>query len=214
MRLCRRTFGATAAERTTEALARLYKPGYWLVEAGCRPPSSHQPARLLRGLAPKHRMAVSLRTATLLSLHPATVLIDSLNIAGQGQDGMAGLALHEMLVNAAVHGNLHVETGTASTWQDVSTRERMIEDALADPVRSGRVVTLATGWDAREAYALIADEGEGYVPSLPAEAPIGSAARAAGRGMLFARAAAKVDVMCGGRCVRLTFARQPHPSAV
>jgi hypothetical protein len=213
MRLCRRIFGATAAERTAGALARLYKPGFWIVEAGCEPPPSHRPAGLLRGMAPQHRMAVSLRTATLLGLLPADAMTEALGIADETMNGIAGLALHEMLVNAAVHGNLQVETGAASTWQDMSVRERMIEHALGDPVRANRVVTVAAGRETNAAYAVIADEGEGYVAQALGEAAASSARRGAGRGMLFARAAARVDVLRGGRCVRLTFPRGPSVDA-
>ena len=90
-----------------------------------------------------------------------------------------------------------------------SSGERLIAAALADPVKSTRLVTLAVGWNASGALAAIIDEGAGY-PHAARHSHLPDSARlATGRGLVIARAAGGVRVLRGGRCTRLTICRLP-----
>jgi hypothetical protein len=211
MKLLRRTFRPLGTDEIDRELSELLRPGVWVVETGCTPPPAHCPGRLTEGFAVAYSMAISLRTATLLPLDLGPALAARLEAWGCVLAPLAGLALHEMLVNGAVHGNLQVGSGRASAWQELVAREQLIADALADPVRAGRMVTAALAWDARRVCAAIIDEGNGY-QTAAADPPVADTApratlRAAGRGLLIARAVADVEVLRGGCCTRLTFAR-------
>jgi anti-sigma regulatory factor (Ser/Thr protein kinase) len=158
-------------------------------------------------------MAASLRTQTVLSMDLGTALIDRLEAADCTVGPLAGLALHEMVVNAAIHGNLQINTGRAAGWSDLAAREQLIAAALKDNVSAARLVTVALGWDAERVCAFIIDQGAGYeIPALYGQGP-DQVRRAAGRGMIIARAVAHVDVQRGGRCTRLIFARAPAAEA-
>ena len=210
MKLQRRTFRPDGTDVELNALQEALRPGSWVVEADCRPPPPHRPSRLLARLALPQAMAVSLRTTTVMCINLGTALIDRLEAADCTIGPLAGLALHEMLVNAAIHGNLHVASGQSAAWRDLATREQLIEAALNDPVCRARLVTVALGWDADRVCAAIIDQGAGYTrPDICAELP-NDPRSAAGRGMIIARAAAHVDVLRGGCCTRLTFSRAPR----
>jgi hypothetical protein len=212
MKLERQTF--RAGETETDRPEAHYLPwlGRWLVEEGCRPPPEHRPARLLTNrlltnLEIPCAMAITLRTATLLPLDLGPALIACVRSGCDDLPPLAELALHEILVNAAVHGNLEVSSGPASAWRDLSLRHQLIAAALDDPARAARLVTVALGWDTDHAVAAIIDQGRGYEPSAIGSMQPDGTRRAAGRGLKIARAAAQVDVLLGGRCTRLTFAR-------
>ena len=151
-------------------------------------------------------MAISLRSATLLRSNFASVLMARLEAQGCAFDQLATLALHEILLNAAIHGNLDVASGPSANWSDLATRTSLIAAALQDPVRAARSVTVALGWDARWVSAVVADQGAGYRLE-PAGSAAGGGPRGAGRGLIIARAAARLDVLDGGRCTRLVFQR-------
>jgi hypothetical protein len=199
--------GETAADSPSAHV--LPPPGCWLVEEGCDPPAEHRPGRLLTTASRiRHGMALTLRTATLLPLNLGPALIGQ---AGSGADDMpplAELALHEILVNAAVHGNLEVDSGTAAAWRDLSLRHQRIAAALLDPIRAARLVTVALGWDEEHVIAAVIDQGHGYDPMAIGSTPPDGTRRGSGRGLAIAHAAATVEVLLGGRCTRLTFARQ------
>ena len=203
--------GFRAGDRAADSpLAHvLPPPGLWLVEEGCRPPPDHSPGRLLMTWpAIPHGMALTLRTATLMPLDLGSALIAGTGSGGDDMPLLAELALHEILVNAAVHGNLEVDSGTAAAWRDLSFRHQRIEAALMDPVRAARLVTVALGWDEEHVIAAVIDQGHGYDPSTIVSMPPDGVRRGCGRGLEIARAAARVEVLMGGRCTRLTFARQ------
>ena len=188
-----------------ETLAALLHPGHWLLEAGCRPPSAHS-RTAGPSLASACGMAVSLRTASLLPLMLGCLLIDRVEAAGCPIGPLGGLALHEIITNAAIHGNLAVHTGRALQWEDLVLRQQRIETALTDPLYADRLVTIVLAWNARGLRAAVLDEGAGYAAAPPCAAEPG-APRAAGRGLVIAREAARVTISQGGRCTRLDFAR-------
>ena len=109
------------------------------------------------------------------------------------------MALHELIVNAIVHGNLAVASGRACQWQDIAGRQALIAASLADRSRADRVVTIAVGWRPNKVVAVVADEGAGYdtaanrMPTL-----------AAGRGLQLARLAGRLNVRAGGRQTVIT----------
>lgn len=180
--------------------------GRWLVEADTVPPPAHRPALLLAGRATQGAIAVTLRSATLLRLNLGQALIAWLAAAGCAVAELAALALHEVLINAAIHGNLAVEFGPSRVWNELLARQNLVDAALEDPILAARAVTVAIGWDHDSVSAVIADQGAGYQPAAGPPAP-DAARRGAGRGLMIAHAAARVDMLQGGRSVRLVFER-------
>ena len=186
-------------------------PGVWAVENGCTPPATHDPARLLGGFAAVTGMAVSLRTDTMLACQAGTALAEKLDRCGFALGCLAGLALHEIIINAAIHGNLQVASRPAVGWRERQAFISRIEAELANPGRAARAVTVALGWHEAKLCAAIVDEGVGYDVRSSAPAPPGGKLEAAGRGIAIARAAACVEVLDGGTCTRLIFDRACAP---
>ena len=198
---------ALAGENLCDAL----QPGVWLMEAGYTPPPAHRPERLLAGRHCEAAAAISLSTATLLETDLGQAVIAWLQAAGCAVDPLAGLAVHELLLNAAIHGNLEIASGPSRNWYELSARQSMIAAGLQDEARAARVLTVAVGWTARKAALLIADQGAGYrdapEPATPAER------RGAGRGLKIARRAGRVEVLDGGRCTALLLVHAPAADA-
>jgi hypothetical protein len=185
--------------------------GRWAIEAEYNPPPAHDPARLPLGdrLTGAFALSLSSRTAIGMSLGPA--LVDRLMALGPAPGPLVGLALHELIVNAIIHGNLHVASGRSHLWQDVAERQALIAASLADRSCAERVVTIAIGWRPDRVVAVVADEGDGYDPATTPTPGL-----AAGRGLRLARMAGQVDVRCGGRQTAITIdyapaARIGHP---
>jgi hypothetical protein len=210
MRFVRAAFDADGEAADAVRLCEGLRPGRWLVEAGCRPPRAHHPALLLgRRRALLGGVAISLRSATLLGIDLGVALAGRLEADVCELGPIVGLALHELLLNAAIHGNLEVASGRAAKWHDLATRSAAIAMALDDPSRAARLVTVAIGWSAEAVATLVADEGKGYTPSPPNARTDDSRPRAAGRGLLIAGAAGRLRVLRNGRCARLTIPREP-----
>ena len=184
-----------------EALCARLAPGRWMIENGHQPPPSHDPERFSFGEGLIGGLALSLSSPTVMGLSLGPALVDRLSILGLPLAPMAGLALHELIVNAVVHGNLGVKAGRSGVWADLAKRQATLADALADPSRSTRMVTVAAYWRAGEVVVAIADEGEGYDVSAPRVAKPGS-----GRGLRLARMVGRVDVLAGGRLSVITMA--------
>ena len=201
----RRIIAFAHSTENPQAFCDALLPQSWVVEAGCEPPSCHDPALLLgREADPASGMALSVSSTAALSRGLGPDLTDRLADLGAPLGPLAGLALHELIVNAALHGNLRVSSGAASTWPDIADRQAAIEAALANPAYARLCVSVALGWGGGAVRAVIADEGAGY----DAEAVI-CPRRAAGRGLRIARMAGRVTVARGGRQTTLVMDRQP-----
>lgn len=204
MRFFREIYRHTDGAPDATELCRRMRAGSWIVEADTRPPPSHRPGVMLGRRAGGFGMAVTLRSSTALELELAPALLSRMEAEGCVVARLAGLALHEVLLNAAMHGNLGVASGRSRDWSDLALRQRVLEAAVADPARAGRLVTVALGWDTKQLLVCIVDEGMGY--RLPAPACDGPR-RAAGIGLRIARAAGRVEIARAGRCTRLVFER-------
>ena len=188
-------------------LCSALRPGTWLVEAGHTPPPAHRPERLIAGRPCAAAAAISLSTATLLESDLGQAIVVWLRAAGCDLEPHAGLAVHELLLNAAIHGNLEIGSGPSTNWRDLSARQRDIAAALQDMTRSGRVLTMAVGWSAQMVAIFIADQGAGYVDA--AETAAAGLSRAAGRGLKIARQAGRLEVLDGGRCAAFLLDQAP-----
>lgn len=187
-----------------------WRPGRWLVEAGTTPPPEHRPALLLGDMAADTGMALTLRTASALHLDMSLALIGWMGSQGCPLPEGADVAFYEVLLNAAIHGNLRVASGPSKTWRDLEVRGVQLAEALHDPARAGRVVTAAIAWNISVAVLAVADEGPGYtLGDQPAEAAM-SERRGAGKGLAIARALARLEVCNHGRCTRMIFTRAGH----
>ena len=204
MNFIRETLARDTPGRDPAALCKRLLPGRWAIEAGYEPPPWHDPARLLSGRGVLDAIALSLGSAAVLNLDLGPSLAEHLAGLGVSPGPLAGLALHELIINAAIHGNLSVGSGRSAQWRDLAERQSAIAGALANPVCAARAVTIAIGWHAAGITAVIADEGEGYdTAASPA------ATRSSGRGLSLARRVGHVDVGCGGRQTTITLARLP-----
>jgi hypothetical protein len=194
MPFCRETFLRDAQSPDAGVLCAALAPWRWIIESGYDPPAEHDPGCLLPSnvLAGAFALSLGSPSAVAASLGPA--LVDRLTELGCAIGPMAGLALHELIINAVIHGNLQVQSGHSNIWQDLVERQSAIAKALADPLRAARTVTIAVGWQANETIAVIADEGDGYDV-----ATVVTGGRGCGRGLRLARMVGDVSVQRGGR---------------
>jgi hypothetical protein len=199
MNFTRETLPEDLLDSDATALCARLTPGCWMIEVGLQPPSTHDPERLRLGDGLIGGLALSLSGATLINLSLGPALVDRLTMLGPSLGPLAGLALHELIVNAVIHGNLHVESGGSCEWGDLTKRQVALAKALADPSRARRVVTIAAGWRAGEVVVAIADEGEGYDVTAPQTVTRGS-----GRGLRLARMVGRLDVGSAGRQTAIT----------
>ncbi|HTR17685.1 MAG TPA: ATP-binding protein [Acetobacteraceae bacterium] len=186
------------------ALRGALRPGIWGVERDLLPPAWHTPALLLAAGA-EQCLALSLRTASAYRQLPLPTLLAALNAAGIRLAAKTVLALHELVVNAIVHGNLGIDSGPSHSLADLHARDASIKAALRDPAHANRTVTLAFASAAEQVEAAVADEGNGFVMAA-------GGGECSGRGLAIARAAARdVRFTAGGRCARLALRRMPEP---
>lgn len=194
MKFIRETLRCDASDPDPVALCAQLTPGHWLIEDGYQPPSCHAPGLLQLGHALVNGLAFSLSSGTLINLTLGPALIDRLAQLDLLFSPLAGLALHELMTNAVIHGNLQVASGVSGDWNDVAQREFAIAELLTHVSRAARMTTVAVGWCACEVVFVVADEGNGYDHEA---AP--STSRSSGRGLRLARLVGQVNVLCGGR---------------
>ncbi len=190
----------------TVSLAVCIRRGVWLVETGGPPPLHHAPAVLLDGFDATESAAVSVTTAIALKADLAASIAAMLSREGAAIAPLGILALHEIILNAALHGNLGMTSGRLSKWSDLVAREALLADALSRVELAARVVTVAVAWTPGiSACAAVADEGAGYQVDEAEHASVRGNRRAAGRGLMLAHAGAEVEILHGGCCTRLAF---------
>jgi hypothetical protein len=194
----RETFCWDNTDDGMAAILAAVQPGMWAVEAGGEPPAWHDPGNLPRFGDQAFAFSLSAAIAMQVSLGPP--LIERLGSFGGPANMLAGLALHELIVNAALHGNLAVASGNAARWRDLDARRAMIGRALADFTRARRLVTIMLYWSDDLAGAVISDDGAGYDPDR-----ILIDKRGAGRGLRLAAMVGRIERHFGGRQVIIHF---------
>ena len=199
MTFTRKTLHFDTADPDPAALCAELASGSWAIEAEHNPPPGHDPTRFPLGKRLTGAMAVSLTSVTAIGLSLGPALVDRLIGLGAVPGPLAGVALHELIVNAIVHGNLAVASGRSRQWQDMAGRQALIAASLADRSLAGRVVTIAVGWGPNKVVAVVADEGDGYDTAANQSPTL-----AAGRGLQLARMAGRLDVHAGGRQTVIT----------
>jgi CheY-like chemotaxis protein/anti-sigma regulatory factor (Ser/Thr protein kinase) len=96
---------------------------------------------------------------------------------------LVGVALHEALTNAILHGNL----GLSSDLRETNEKEyyRLIAERRHQPPWSDRRVFVSATLNAHEAEFMVRDEGEGFDPELlPDPTDPANLGRVSGRGLL------------------------------
>ncbi|AVM74564.1 SpoIIE family protein phosphatase [Magnetospirillum gryphiswaldense] len=74
------------------------------------------------------------------------------------------LVVHEALANALIHGNLAVNATTSGSVEDMLRFCELVEDALADPARAGRMVWLSAAIIGSHLQIAVEDQGAGFQP--------------------------------------------------
>ncbi len=196
MTFTRATLYCDASDPDPVALCARLHPWSWGIEAEHQPPPNHDPATLPLGAHLTGAIALSLSSITAIGLSLGPAIVERLVALGAAPGPLAAVALHELIVNAIVHGNLAVASGRSCHWEDMAGRQAMIAASLADRERAGRIVTIAAGWQLNRVVAVVADEGDGYDTATDHTPTL-----AAGRGLRIARMAGRVEVNAGGRQV-------------
>lgn len=82
------------------------------------------------------------------------------------------LVVHEALANALIHGNLAVNATTSGSVEDMLRFCELVEAALADPTRAGRMVWLSAAIIGNHLQIAVEDQGAGFQPRADRNADI------------------------------------------
>lgn len=162
MRYKLRPYRWDAAPQDAVALFDVLAVGDWMIEDGVAAPSWHAPALLLAQPAALGGVAITLRSSTAFRLTIAPTMMGWLMAQAGTLEPLADVALHELIGNAVLHGNLEIASGPSGDVRDLDARYELVCAALDDPPRAGRCVTVAAGWTDAELRLCVADEGVGY----------------------------------------------------
>lgn len=190
---------------TADILASaLRQPHRAFVEFGG--PADGLPERLLPRPAAEG-FCLSVRTATAFGIESARLVCEALCQRGALPEAMrfpVEIALHEVVANAILHGNLGIESALKANPEQYESFCEQLQARLADPDRRERWIDIRAAWNDRHLEIAVADEGQGYA--------VGSTPRSAdhdgsfGRGLGIVRdAAAEITVSDGGRRTVLRF---------
>jgi Histidine kinase-like ATPase domain len=115
------------------------------------------------------------------------------------------VALHEAVINAALHGNLGLGRSLVSNPEEFDSFCQLLTMALADPGKAEKRLRLAAWRTSGRLFVKVSDEGQGYDPArLPSDRPLDAKS---GRGLDIMRVmSASMRVMDEGRSVLLEFA--------
>jgi anti-sigma regulatory factor (Ser/Thr protein kinase) len=112
-------------------------------------------------------------------------------------------AVHEALLNAAIHGNLATSRPTAEGLEGFGWLTDQVEQQLDIRHLSERPIRLKATCEGPDLHITVRDEGDGFVPGAN---PAAERGHPYGRGLRLMRALAnQVSYDLGGRQVRLTF---------
>lgn len=150
---------------------------------------------------------VSLSTASAHAMPLAGIVADALGGRfGLGRERCHSVAtgLAEAVANAVLHGNLGLDGPERRDLDGFAALAGMAADRVRDPARAWLRIELRARRRASASFppgsftVEVADEGRGYVPVAP-ERP--------GGGLALIRACADaVELLDGGRCIRMRFA--------
>ncbi|WP_173982257.1 hypothetical protein [Magnetospirillum sp. SS-4] len=165
-------------------------------ETGWLPPGE----RFLRHVS-EGGLGVSVGTGTAYQYDLALAFSRALcqrfpQLAGRGGD--LDRAIHELMANALVHGNLEVASPAAGL-EGFDAYCKALDAALADPAKLGRHVDISAVGTADWVEVAIADQGHGFDPAATA----GQAAPSRQHGLSIAASLGELSIEDGGRCVIL-----------
>jgi len=117
-------------------------------------------------------------------------------------------AIQEGMMNAVLHGNLKVGSGSRGSLDGLMQTHELIEKMLAVPEGASGAIRVDAIWNSKVLHVLIRDSGEGFEkPALPS--PENRAAAdpvASGRGLSILEAICdRVELLHGGRTIKLGF---------
>lgn len=188
-------FDAETLEATTPA------PGSALIETPVEAAAAHAAA-----IAEMGGVALDLSTATAYAAPVARVfrswLVDLCAGEPVARPDQIELVTHEALSNAILHGNFGLHDDWRKGMAAFAERTRAVKEALEDPARAERRVTIGAVWTETTLDIRVADQGEGYRPGALADA---RARPNRGLGMIAGMTAA-MEIEDGGRMLRMTFA--------
>lgn len=117
-------------------------------------------------------------------------------------------AVHEATTNAAMHGNLMVESSLRESLTGLDALREAMQQRLSDPVMRKRRVRLRADWDVSRIVISVHDDGAGYgVDEVPQDVSVDDSK--SGRGIALLSALSNgVALSAHSRIVHLFFDRQ------
>ncbi|EWY39574.1 hypothetical protein N825_05640 [Skermanella stibiiresistens SB22] len=151
---------------------------------------------------------LSVTTATAFKVECAKLVCDALAYRGvlpESSRFQVEIALHEIVANAILHGNLEIESHLKARPEQYETYCAHLRERLAEPERGGRWIDIAAGWDGAGLSLSVMDQGNGFRSDTAEAMP--EATGSFGRGLGIVRSIA-TDVVThdGGRRTVMWFA--------
>jgi len=166
----------------------------------------------VRSAAVAH-FSLAMTTSSAFGVDLAKLACDALEMRGiltRDRRLPVELALHEVIANAILHGNLGLESSQKETPEQFESFCDRIRQRLDDPSARARWIEVKASWSDTDLEVIVTDEGDGFVPETLPESDIADLEKPFGRGLSIVRTlATEVQISEGGRRKSLRFSNDP-----
>ena len=117
-------------------------------------------------------------------------------------------AIQEAMMNAVLHGNLRIGSGSRDSLEGLTQTHELIEQMLAMPDGARSAIRVDAIWNSKVLHVLIRDSGEGFdKDEVSSPEDLAAAGQiASGRGLSILEAICdRVMLLHGGRTIKLGF---------
>lgn len=183
------------------------RPVGWFMELSAHCEFAIARASLERMISQDFTLAISLTTKTAYNVsvarHVALAVASRFGL-NEDKTGDIELALHEVLANSLVHGNLEIGSELRRTVSGQDAYIKLMQERLSDPKHSERRILVGARHTGEGIVVSVQDEGPGFDLTKVQKT---TESTASGRGLGIIRSlSSRLDYADQGRLARLVFA--------
>lgn len=165
---------------------------------------------MFHGGSDEHALGLAITTKAVFRHPVARVFADEICARVHASEtlGMRIVTvLHEAVMNAALHGNLGLNSSLRNNFEGMAELDATIAQLLDDESVAGEMISIQSEWSKRMIYLLVRDSGAGFVrTTLPSPPEANAEVRGSGRGIAIVEAMSNsVEFLDAGRAIRIGF---------